>query len=149
MSSPPQAETTERRSAAIGEAAVVVGAGLAAAWLIPGQTTHGPVLGLSPAFLPTACTVAIIALGLLGLCAAPAGPQPLQPERTAPSWPAALILGWWSPGSWCSSTSAPLPAASSIVALGLAVLGRKAAAHPARHHRRLGLILVITFQPWR
>jgi hypothetical protein len=149
VSGGPQAETTERRSTAIGEAAVVVGAGLAVAWLIPGQTTHGPVLGLSPAFQPTACVIAIIALGLLGLALRLARPQPLKSERTAPAWPAALILGTVVAGLLTLQYLGPVACGLVIVALGLAVLGERRLPILLGTMAASALILVITFQPWR
>ena len=73
------------RRAALREAAIVVGLGIAAIALIPSQTTSGPVLGLPPAFLPTICAAAIVGAGLarLGCAAVEAGAAPAGEDRVA------------------------------------------------------------------
>jgi hypothetical protein len=122
-----QLEATERRSVAIREAAVVVALGLAAIWVIGKQTTQGPVLGLPPAFLPTVCATAIVMLGLLGLALRLWKPEALQPERTAPFWPAALILGVVIAGVLALQLVGPFVSGLVMVGLGLVVLGERRA----------------------
>jgi len=120
-----QPEATERRSVAIREAAVVVALGLAAYWLIGKQTTQGPVLGLPPAFLPTVCATAIITLGLFGLALRLWKPEALQPDRTAPLWPAALMLGVVIAGVLALQLAGPFVSGLVMVGLGLAALGER------------------------
>ena len=80
------------RLVATREAVIVVALGAAALWIIPRQTTSGPVLGLPPAFLPQVCAVAIIALALLSLTLRLWKAEALPPERVAAYGPAALML---------------------------------------------------------
>jgi hypothetical protein len=144
-----QPEATERRSVAIREAAIVVALGLAAIWLIGKQTTQGPVLGLPPAFLPTVCATAIVMLGLLGLGLRLWKPEALQPERTAPLWPAALILGVVVAGVLVLQLAGPFVSGVVMVGLGLAALGEKRARILIGTMAAAVLAFGVIFQVWR
>ena len=139
----------EQRAVVIAEAAIVVGLGLAAIWLIPMQTTQGPVLGLPPAFLPTACAGAITTFGLLGLALRLWKPEPLRPERAAAFWPAAAILGVVIAGVLTLQFVGPLASGLVIVALGLAVLGETRARVLIGTMAATVLVLSVVFQIWR
>ena len=80
------------------------------------------MLGLPPAFLPTVCAVAIIALAVLGLAMRLWKPEPLRPERVAPWWPAALILGVAIAGVLALQLAGPFICGLVTVALGLAAM---------------------------
>lgn len=144
-----QPGATERRSVAIREAAAVVALGLAAIWVIGKQTTRGPVLGLPPAFLPTVCATAIIALGLFGLALRLWKPESLPPERTAPPWPAAMILGVVIAGVLALQLVGPFVSGVVMVALGLAVLGERRARILIGTMAAAVLAFGMIFQVWR
>ena len=144
-----QPEATERRSVAIREAAAVVALGLAAIWLIPKQTTQGPVLGLPPAFLPTVCAAAIIMLGLFGLALRLWKPEPLRPERVAVVWPAALIGGVVIAGMLALQFAGPFISGLVMVVLGLAALGERRVRIQLGAIAFTALVLGMVFQVWR
>lgn len=144
-----QPEATERRSVAIREAAAVVALGLAAIWLIPKQTTQGPVLGLPPAFLPTVCAAAIIMLGLFGLALRLWKPEPLRPERVAVVWPAALIGGVVIAGMLALQFAGPFISGLVMVVLGLAALGERRVRIQVGTIAFTTLVLGMVFQVWR
>jgi hypothetical protein len=137
------------RGAALREAAIVAGLGIAAIWLVPSQTTSGPVLGLAPAFLPTLCAVAIIGLTALGLGARLWKPEPLRPERSAPWWPAALILGVAIAGVLVLQVLGPIACGLVIVALGLAATGERRVRVLLMTVATTALILAVVYQAWR
>jgi hypothetical protein len=139
----------ERRSVAISEAAVVVALGLAAIWLIPKQTTQGPVLGLPPAFLPTVCAAAIIMLGLFGLALRLWKPEPMRPERVAVVWPAALIGGVVIAGMLALQFAGPFISGLVMVVLGLAALGERRVRIQVGTIAFTTLVLGMVFQVWR
>jgi hypothetical protein len=144
-----QPEATEPRSVAIREAAAVVALGLAAIWVIGKQTTRGPVLGLPPAFLPMVCAIAIITLGLFGLALRLWKPESLQPQRTAPLWPAAMILGVVIAGVLALQLVGPFVSGVVMVALGLAVLGERRARILIGTMAFAVLTFGAVFQVWR
>jgi hypothetical protein len=134
---------------ALREAAVVAGLAAAIIWLIPSQTTSGAVLGLPPAFLPTVCAAAIIVLAGVGLSVRLWKPEPIRPERVAPWWPAALVLGVAIVGVLALQYLGSFASGLVTVALGLAAL---------REHRIrvvsitlaiTALVLGVAFQVWR
>jgi hypothetical protein len=139
----------ERRSAAIGEAAVVVALGLAAIWLIPTQTTQGPVLGLPPAFLPTVCAIAIVAVALLGLAVRLLRPEPLPSEPGLPSWPVASMLGVVMAGALVLQLAGPFAGGVVIVALGLVLLGERRMPVLLGTLAGAALVLGAVLQVWR
>ena len=139
----------ETRLAIITEAAIVVGLGLAAAWIIPGQTTQGPVLGLPPVFLPTACAGAIVFLGALGLALRLWKPELLRPERLAPWWPAASMLAVLVAGVLALQFAGPFASGLIIVALGLAVLGERRVPVLIGTIAASTIILGLVFRIWR
>lgn len=118
-------ETAGLRLAALRETAVIMALGLALLWVIPRQTTSGPVLGLPPAFLPTASTSTIVLLAAVALAVRLARPEPLQPQRLAPCWPAALMLGIVCAGVLALQLAGPIACGLLIVALGLVALGER------------------------
>jgi hypothetical protein len=140
--------TAGSRGAALREAAIVVGLGVAVAWLIPSQTTSGPVLGLPPAFLPTVCAMAIIGLTLLGLAIRLWMPEPLRPERLAPWWPAALVLGVVIAGVLALQVFGPFTCGLVVVALGLAAMGERRVRVLLTTLATTALILGVVFQVW-
>jgi hypothetical protein len=142
-------EATEPRSVAIREAAIVVALGLAAIWVIGKQTTQGPVLGLPPAFLPTVCATAIVVLGLLGLALRLWKPEVLQPDRMAPLWPAALILGVVIAGVLALQFAGPFASGVVTVGLGLAALGEKRTRILIGTMATAVLTFGLIFQVWR
>jgi hypothetical protein len=107
------------------EAGAVVALGLAAIWLIRVQTTQGPVLGLPPAFLPTVCAMAIIAVALLGLAVRLWQPEPLPSEPALPFWPAAMMLGVAIAGALVLQLAGAFAGGLVVVALGLILLGER------------------------
>jgi hypothetical protein len=138
------------RAAALREAAVILALGLAAVvWLIPAQTTSGPVLGLSPAFLPTLCAVAIIALTVVGLALRLWQPEPLRPERLSAVWPAAMVAGVAIAGVLVLQLAGRFLCGLVIMVLGLAVLGERRI--PVLLITLAGTCLVLgaVFQVWR
>lgn len=137
------------RRAALGEAAVVAGLGLAAVWIIPRQTTSGPVLGLPPALLPSVCAIAIIVLALLGLGLRLWKPEPVAPERTAPVWPAALIGAVAAAGILALQLLGPVACGLLVVALGLAALGERRPRILAPALAGAALVLTLVFRVWR
>ncbi len=141
-------EVAERRSLAISEAAVVVALGLTAIWLIPKQTTQGPVLGLPPAFLPTVCAAAVVTLGLLGLVLRLWKPEPIRPERTAAVWPAALIGGVVIAGMLALQFAGPFVSGLVMVVLGLAALGERQIRVLLGTIAFSTLVLGMVFQVW-
>lgn len=137
------------RLAAAKEAAIVLGLGIAALWLIPAQTTSGPVLGLPPAFLPTLCAAAIIALASLGLATRLWKPEPLRTERTAPYWPAGLLLCIAVAGVLALQFVSSFVCGLLIIALGLPALGER---RPRVFLPTLGvaaLVLGVVLRVWR
>jgi hypothetical protein len=142
-------EAAGSRAAALREAAVVVGLGLAAAWLIPSQTTSGPVLGLPPAFLPALCAIAIMALGVIGLAMRLWRPEPLRPERLAPVWPAAMIVGVAIAGVLALQYAGPFFCGLTTMALGLAALRERRVSVLLTALAGTGLILGVVFHVWR
>jgi hypothetical protein len=141
--------TAGSRGAALRETAVVVGSGVAVAWLIPSQTTSGPVLGLAPAFLPTVCASAIIGLALLGLGLRLWKPEPLRAERLGPWWPAALVLGMTIAGVLTLQSLGPVACGLVVVALGLPAMGERRVAILAGTLATTALVLGIVYQIWR
>jgi hypothetical protein len=141
--------TTERRSAAILEAAIVVALGLAAIWLIRAQTTHGPVLGLPPAFLPTVCAVAIIAVALIGLAVRLWRPERLLPEQALPAWPAAMLLGVALGGGLVLQLAGPFAGGLIIVAVGVVLLGERRPMVLIGSLAAAVLVLALALQVWR
>ena len=139
----------ERRSLAISEASVIVALGLAAIWLIPKQTTQGPVLGLPPAFLPTVCAAAIVMLGLFGLALRLWKPEPMRPERVAVVWPAALIGGVVIAGMLALQFAGPFISGLVMVVLGLAALGERRVRIQLGAIAFTALVLGMVFQVWR
>ena len=139
----------ERRSLAISEASVIVALGLAAIWLIPKQTTQGPVLGLPPAFLPTVCAAAIVMLGLFGLALRLWKPEPMRPERVAVVWPAALIGGVVIAGMLALQFAGPFISGLVMVVLGLAALGERRVRIQVGTIAFTTLVLGMVFQVWR
>lgn len=116
---------TGSRLAAVKEAAIVIGLGIAALWLIRAQTTSGPVLGLPPAFLPTLCAAAIIVLASLGLAARLWKPESRRMEEATPYWPAALLLCIAVAGVLALQFVSPFACGLLIIALGLFALGER------------------------
>ena len=141
--------TTERRSAAILEAAIVVALGLAAIWLIRAQTTHGPVLGLPPAFLPTVCAVAIIAVALIGLAVRLWRPERLLPEQALPAWPAAMLLAVALGGGLVLQLAGPFAGGLLIVAVGVVLLGERRPMVLIGSLAAAVLVLALALQVWR
>jgi hypothetical protein len=141
--------TAGSRGAALRETAVVVGLGVAVTWLIPSQTTSGPVLGLPPAFLPTVCVMAIIALTLLGLGVRLWQPEPLRPERLAPWWPAALVLGLAIAGVLALQALGPFACGLVVVALGLAAMRERRIHVLGITLATTALVLGVVYQVWR
>ena len=137
------------RRAALREAAIVAGLGIAAIWLIPSQTASGPVLGLPPAFLPTVCAVAIVGLTLLGLAIRLWKPEPLRPERMAPWWPAALVLGVAIAGVLVLQVLGPFACGLVTVALGLAAMRERRVHVVLTTLAITALILGVVYQVWR
>ena len=148
MSDAAQAAAGSRR-AALREAAVVAGLGLAAIWIIPRQTTSGAVLGLAPAFLPSVCAVAIVALTAIGLAMRLWRPEPLRPERTAAWWPAALVLGVAMAGVLALQLLGPLASGLVAVALGLAAMRERRVPVLLATLGVTALVLVLIFHVWR
>jgi hypothetical protein len=142
-------ETAGSRVAALRESAIIVGLGAAVVWLIPSQTTSGPVLGLPPAFLPTLCAMAIIGLALLGLGMRLWRPEPLRPERAAPWWPAALILGVKITGVLVLQFLGPFACGVVVVALGLAAMREWRICVVLITLVATTLILGVVYQVWR
>jgi hypothetical protein len=140
---------TERRSAAILEAAIVVALGLAAIWLIRVQTTHGPVLGLPPAFLPTVCAVAIIAVTLIGLAVRLWRPERLLPEQALPAWPAAMLLGVAIGGGLVLQLAGSFAGGLTIVAVGMVLLGERRPVVLIGTLVAAVLVLALALQVWR
>lgn len=137
------------RSAAFREAAVVGGLGLGAVWLISVQTKSGDVLGLSPAFLPNVCAVAIVALTAIGLSIRLWRPEPLRPERVAPWWPAALVFGVAIAGVMALQLAGPLASGLTAVALGLAAMRERRMPVLASTLAVTALVLILIFHVWR
>ncbi len=148
MSDAAQAAAGSRR-AALREAAVVAGLGLAAIWIIPRQTTSGAVLGLAPAFLPSVCAIAIVALTVTGLVMRLWRPEPLRPERTAAWWPAALVLGVAMAGVLALQLLGPLASGLVAVALGLAAMRERRVPVLLATLGVTALVLVLIFHVWR
>jgi hypothetical protein len=137
------------RGAALREAAVVGGLGLGAIWLISAQTKSGAVLGLSPAFLPTVCAVAIVALTAIGLGIRLWRPEPLRPERVAHWWPAALVLGVAIAGVLALQLAGPLASGLTTVTLGLAAMRERRVAVLSTTLAVTALVLILIFHVWR
>lgn len=137
------------RRAVLKETAVVFALGIAALWIIPRQTTSGPVLGLPPAFLPTVCGVLIVALSLLGLAMRLWRPEPLRPERSAPWWPAALVLGVSIAGVFGLQFFGPAASGLICVALGLAAMRERRVPVLLITLAVTGLALILVFHVWR
>jgi hypothetical protein len=137
------------RRAALREAAIVAGLGIAAIGLIPSQTTSGPVLGLPPAFLPTVCAVAIVALTVLGLGVRLWKPEPLRPERSAPWWPAALVLGVAMAGVLVLEVLGPFACGLAVVVLGLAAMRERRVGVLLTTLAVTALVLGAVYQVWR
>jgi hypothetical protein len=144
-----QRATVGSRGAALRETAIVVGLGAAVIWLIPSQTTSGPVLGLRPAFLPTLCAAAIVTLALLGLALRLWKPEPLPAERVAPWWPAALVLGVATAGVLALRVVGPVACGLVIVALGLAAMRERRVRVVGITLAATALVLVLVFHAWR
>jgi hypothetical protein len=134
---------------ALREAAVVAGLGIAIIWLIPSQTTSGAVLGLPPAFLPTVCASAIVILAVLGLGVRLWKPEPLRPERGAPWWPAALVLGVTIAGVLALQFLGSFASGLVAVALGLAALREHRSRVVGVTLAATTLILAVVYQVWR
>ena len=137
------------RGAALREAAVVAGLGIGAIALIPSQTTSGAVLGLPPAFLPTVCAAAIVALAGLGLAMRLWKPEPLRPERVAPWWPAALILSVAIAGVLALQLVGPVASGLVAVALGLAAMREWRVRVVGITLAATALTLAVVYQVWR
>ena len=137
------------RGAALRESALVAGLGIGAIALIPSQTTSGPVLGLPPAFLPTVCAAAIVALAGLGLAMRLWKPEPLRPERVAPWWPAALILGVAIAGVLALQLAGPVVSGVVTVALGLAAMREWRVRVVGITLAATALTLAVVYQVWR
>jgi hypothetical protein len=137
------------RAAALREAAVILALGLAAVRLIPAQTTSGPVLGLSPAFLPTLCAAAIIALTVVGLALRLWQPEPLRPERLAAVWPAAMVACVAIAGVLVLQFAGRFLCGLAIMVLGLAVLGERRIPVVLMTLAGTCLVLGLVFQVWR
>lgn len=137
------------RPAALRETAVVVGLALGATWLVPFQTTSGPVLGLAPAFLPKLCTIAVMLLAVIGLAARLWRPEPLRPERTAPVWPAALVLCVAIAGVLALQFLGPFAAGLIVMALGLAALGERRIRVLLITLAGSALVFGVIYQVWR
>jgi hypothetical protein len=138
------------RLAALREATVIIALGLGLLWLIPRQTTSGPVLGLPPAFLPTASTLAILLLAAVALAMRLARPEPLQPQRLAPCWPAALMLGIVCAGVLALQLAGPIACGLVIVATGLVALGERRVPVVLATVAGAGVVLAGVFQLlWR
>jgi hypothetical protein len=137
------------RGAALREEAVVGGLGLGAIWLISAQTKSGAVLGLSPAFLPTVCAVAIVALTAIGLGIRLWRPEPLRPERVAHWWPAALVLGVAIAGVLALQLAGPLASGLTTVTLGLAAMRERRVAVLSTTLAVTALVLILIFHVWR
>jgi hypothetical protein len=137
------------RRAALRETAIVAGLGIAVIWLIPSQTTSGPVLGLAPAFLPTVCAAAVVALTLLGLGLRLWKPEPLRPERVAPWWPAALVLGVAMAGVLALQAMGPVACGLVVVALGLAAMRERRVRVLLITLAATALALGVVYQVWR
>ena len=144
-----QVPAKERPSAALLEAAIVVALGLGAIWLIQTQTTKGPVLGLPPAFLPTVCAVAIIAVALLGLAVRLWRPEPLPAEPAVPAWPAAMLLGVVVSGGLTLQLVGPFGAGLVVVALGLLLLGERRPLTLVGTMAAAAIVLAAVLQVWR
>jgi hypothetical protein len=144
-----KAPATESRAAAILEAAIVVALGLGAIWLIGVQTTQGAVLGLPPAFLPTVCAIAIIAVAVLGLAARLWRPEPLLPEQALPTWPAALLLGVVTAGGLVLQLVGPFASGLVTVALGLVLLGERRPLVLVGSMAAAAIVLGAVLQVWR
>lgn len=142
-------EISGARAAAFREAAMVIGLGLAATRLIPSQTTSGPVLGLPPAFLPTLCAIAIIALAAVGLATRLWRPEPLRPERLAPIWPAAMIVCVVIAGVLALQYAGPFFCGLAVMVLGLAALRERRTPVLLTALAGTGLILGVVFHVWR
>ena len=107
------------------------------------------MLGLPPAFLPTVCAVAIIALGLLGLALRLWQPEPLPPERAVPAWPAAMMLGIVAAGVLALQLAGPFAGGVVIVVLGLVALGERRPIVLIGAIAGAVLVLGVVFQVWR
>jgi hypothetical protein len=142
-------EIVSSRLAGIRETAVIVGLGLAVVWLIPSQTTSGPVLGLPPAFLPTLCALAIMALAVIGLAMRLWKPEPLRSERLAPYWPAALVVCVVIAGMLVLQFLGPFFCGLAIMVLGLVALGERRIRVLLVTLAGTGLVLGGVFQVWR
>jgi hypothetical protein len=134
---------------ALREAAVVAGLAAAIIWLIPSQTTSGAVLGLPPAFLPTVCAAAIIVLAGVGLSVRLWKPEPIRPERVAPWWPAALVLGVTIAGVLALQFLGSFASGLVAVALGLAALREHRSRVVGVTLAATTLILAVVYQVWR
>lgn len=137
------------RLAAIRETAIVVALALGALWIIPRQTTSGPVLGLPPAFLPKVCVFAILALALLGLALRLWKPEPLASERITAFGPAALILGVAVAGTVALQWLGPFACGLIAMALGTIALGERRPSVLVPTLAGAVLVLGAVFQPWR
>jgi hypothetical protein len=144
-----QPPATERRSAALLETAIIVALGLGAIWLIQAQTTKGPVLGLPPAFLPTVCAVAIIAVALLALAVRLWRPEPLPSEPALPAWPAAILLAVVIAGGLVLQLTGPFAAGLVVVALGLVLLGERRPLALVATMAAAAIVLAAVLQVWR
>ncbi|MGE0848782.1 MAG: hypothetical protein AB7O44_04045 [Hyphomicrobiaceae bacterium] len=137
------------RRAALGETAAVVAFGLAALWIIPRQTTSGPVLGLRPALLPELCALAIVAIALIGLGLRLWKPESVASERLAPMWPAALLAAVAAAGILALQFAGSIACGLLIVTLGLAVLRERRMRIVIPTLAGTALALVLVFQVWR
>ena len=144
---------TASRLAALRETAVVAGLALAALWVIPRQTASGPafgpVLGLQPGLLPTVCAGVIAVVALVALVLRLWKPEPLQPERSAPIWPAALLSGVAIAGVLAMQFIGPVASGLLAVALGLAALGERRLRIVVPTLAGTVLVLALIFQVWR
>ena len=137
------------RLAAVRETAIVAALALAALWIIPRQTASGPVLGLPPAFLPTVCVWAILALALIGLALRLWKPEPESPARHAKLAPAALILGVAVAGATALHGLGAFACGLVVVTLGTVALGERRLPVLATTLAGTALALGAIFQPWR
>jgi hypothetical protein len=140
---------TASRLAALRETAVVAGLALAALWVIPRQTASGAVLGLQPGLLPTVCAGVIAAVVLIALVLRLWRPEPLQPQRSAPIWPAAQIAAVAIAGVLALQFLGPVACGLVVVALGLVALGERRMRIVLSTLAGTALVLAVVFQVWR